>query len=172
MARSTPVKPGSKASPKASAKQAVPRRGSSRGTVTTIAVVFFTALAVTALPLCILLIAGMLPTGVAIVVDRNRKRYLARAVGAMNLAGVLPGALQLWGAGLTFSALHHVIGSPFTWLAMYGAAALGWMVSFAATPVARLVIDAHADETRRRLENRAQALIEEWGEEVTGHKPK
>jgi hypothetical protein len=33
-----------------------------------------------------------------------------------------------------------------------------------------MVIEVKSDETRRRLEARAKALVEEWGDEVTGRK--
>ena len=46
----------------------------------------------------------MLPTGVAVVVDRHRRRYLARTVGAMNLAGVVAGSAANVGGGITSPA--------------------------------------------------------------------
>src|SRR5579863_9261936 len=102
MARSTTAKPAASAPTKAA-----PTRGRGRGGgIATVVVIFITGLAVTALPLCILLLLGMLPTGVAILVDQQRGRYLARAVGAMNLAGMTPAVLHLWTYGLSFGGLH------------------------------------------------------------------
>ena len=48
------------------------------------------ALAVTALPIFIILYGGMLPTIVAFLVDNQPGRYLFRTVGVTNLAGVVP----------------------------------------------------------------------------------
>ena len=88
----------------------------------------------------------------------------------MNLAGVMPGALRMWEAGINFETLREVIENPYNWLVMYGAAAVGWVLYFCVPPVVAMVIEVKADETRRRLEARAKALVDEWGEEVTGRK--
>jgi hypothetical protein len=146
-----------------------PQRGHNRGsTFITVAVILVTALAMTALPLCILVLMGCLPTIVAMLVDRHRRRYLARTVGAMNLAGVLPSALKMWMVGISFHSLLQVINGPANWLVMYGGAAAGWMLYFAVPPIFSMVFQVNVDETQRRLEARAKALVEEWGEEVTG----
>jgi len=144
------------------------QRGGGGGIVMTCAIVIVTVLGVTATPLCILLVAGMLPTGAAALIDRHRARYLARTVGAMNLAGIFPAALRLWEAGLTFSALQAALGSPYIWLMMYGAASIGWLLHSGMPPVVRVIVDLRAEETKRRLEARAKTLVEEWGEEVGG----
>ncbi|HZB90450.1 MAG TPA: hypothetical protein VE397_03345 [Stellaceae bacterium] len=151
-------------------KPARKRRQSSGSIPVTLTVMVIVGLALTALPLCILVVAGLLPTAVAVVVDRHRRRYLARTVGAMNLAGVLPGALQIWTAGISFSSLQQTIDSPYNWLVMYGAAAVGWVLYFCVPPVVAMVIEVRVDESKRRLEARAKALVDEWGEEVTGRK--
>jgi hypothetical protein len=161
MARSTAAKAPDK-------KSGSRQKGGGGGIVATLAVIVFTVLGVTATPLCILLVAGLLPTGAAALIDRHRSRYLARAVGAMNLAGIFPAALRLWEAGLTFSALHATLASPYTWLAMYGAAGIGWLLHLGMPPVVRVLVDYRADEMKHRLEARAKTLVEEWGEEVTG----
>jgi len=159
-ATKTPAKPGT-----------APRRSRNSGSAAiTLTVIFITVLAMTALPLCILVVAGTLPTVVAVLVDRHKRRYLARTVSAMNLAGVLPGALRMWVAGISFSSLQQVTSSPYTWLVMYGAAAVGWLLYFCVPPIVVMIVEVKVDETKRRLEARAKTLVEEWGEEVTGRK--
>jgi hypothetical protein len=160
----------------ASRKAAPNRRGAKPGrrntgsAAITLTVIAVSVLALTALPLCLMLLAGLLPTGVAAVVDRHRRRYLARTVGAMNLAGVAPGALTMWEAGINFTSLQQVIDSPMNWLIMYGAAGIGWVLFFCVPPIVAMVIEVRVDDTKRRLESRAKALVAEWGEEVTGGK--
>lgn len=161
--------------PKASAARAQSRPPQNRGrngggALMTFTVIIITALAMIALPLCILIVAGCLPTIVAVLVDRHRRRYLARTVGAMNLAGVLPGALKMWMVGISFHSLLQVINSPYAWLVMYGGAAGGWLLYFAVPPIVAMAFEVNTDDTRRRLEARAKALIEEWGDQVTGRK--
>jgi hypothetical protein len=167
----TKIKISAKASAKTRAKSGAPQPGPNRGsTFITFAVLLVTALAMSALPLCILVVAGCLPTIVAVLVDRHRRRYLARTVGTMNLVGVLPGALKMWMIGISFHSLLQVINSPYSWLVMYGGAAAGWMLYFLVPPIVAMVFQVNVDETQRRLEARAKALVEEWGEEVTGRK--
>ena len=177
MARSSsttnPVgKPAGKAVPKGTARsRQTPRRArAGNGPLLTLVVIFIMAVAMTALPLAILLLVGTLPTWVAGFVDRHRRYYLARTVGAINLAGVMPGVLRMWEQGITFSNLQMVIGSPYSWLVMYGAAAFGWLLYFCVPPVVGMIVEVRIEDTKRRLEARAKALIEEWGEEVTGRK--
>jgi hypothetical protein len=166
------TKISAKASAKTRAKPGAPQPGQNRGgTFITFAVLLVTASAMSALPLCILVVAGCLPTIVAVLVDRHRRRYLARTVGTMNLAGVLPGALKMWMIGISFHSLLQVINSPYSWLVMYGGAAAGWMIYFLVPPIVAMVFQVNVDEAQRRLEARAKALVEEWGEEVTGRKP-
>ncbi|MGH7124016.1 MAG: hypothetical protein ACREFI_06555, partial [Stellaceae bacterium] len=94
----------------------------------TVVIALVTILAVTALPLCILLMSGLVPTMVAAVVDRYRARYLTRAVGFMNLAGLTPLVVQLWTNGLTMDAVAAALSRPINWLMMYGAAGIGWVL--------------------------------------------
>lgn len=168
-AAKTPAKPRPPVPPPAKPGAAPRRRAKNSGSAfITLTVMVITVLALTALPMCILLVAGLLPTGAAVLIDRHRHRYLARTVGAMNLAGVIPGALRMWEVGVTFASLQQIVGSPYSWLVMYGAAGMGWVLYFCVPPVVGMVIEVRDDETKRRLESRSKLLIEEWGEEVTG----
>lgn len=171
-AKKPPPKPAAPAAKGGAAKRGAgkPRGKNTGGAVITLAVIVISVLALTALPLCILLVAGLLPTVVAVLIDRHKRRYLARTVGAMNLAGVTPGALHLWEAGVTFTSLQEVIGNPYTWLIMYGAAAIGWVLYFCVPPVVAMVMEVKVEEQKRRLDARAKQLVEEWGEEVTGRR--
>ncbi len=168
-AKSPPLKRPAPSKPKSGAAKS--RRGKNTGSAAiTLSIICIVTLALTALPLCLLVVAGLLPTGVAVVVDRHRRRYLARTVGAMNIAGVVPGALRMWEAGITFASLQQVIESPVSWLVMYGAAGIGWVLYFCVPPVVAMVLEVRVDDTKRRLESRTKLLVEEWGEEVTGRR--
>ncbi len=134
----------------------------------TVAITLVTVLAVTALPLCILLLSGLVPTMVATVVDRYRAKYLTRAVGFMNLAGLTPLIVQLWSNGLTMDGVASILSKPINWLTMYGAAGIGWVLFLGMPSLARVFVDIRADQLQRELKARAKQLAEEWGEEVTG----
>lgn len=117
-----------------------------------------------------LIIVGMLPTFVAAVVDRREEKYTAYTVGGFNLCGVLPFLAQLWDRhnGANITALYSLAVNPFVWFAIYGSAAIGWL---AFTWIPRIVIRVSAVRDRQRLAGmmrRQEALIEEWGPEVSG----
>jgi hypothetical protein len=112
----------------------------------------------------------LLPTFVAALVDRQRARYLARAVAATNLAGTVLPALELLRLGISLAGVAHVLGDPVMWLVMYGAAGMGWLLHLAMPPLCRIVIDMRADQLQHRLEQRDAELVKEWGEEVGGER--
>jgi hypothetical protein len=153
---------------RASKKTGTKRPADGRGAVATVVMVVFALLAITALPLCIVLLAGLVPTMVSIVVDRYRARYLTRTVGAMNLAGIAPMIFQLWTHGFAMADALTMLQNPMNWLLMYGAAALGWGLFLAMPQVARIVVDIRADQHQAELKARAKQLVAEWGEDVTG----
>lgn len=134
------------------------------------AVVLLPAIAVL-MPSCILLGLGMAPTIVAYVVDRTREKYLAITVGLLNLCGVLPGLVRLWSEGQTYDVALRVAGNPYTMFMAYGAAAIGWAV-YLALPHFLAHYYATTTATRlRALQERQDALIEIWGEEIAGEPP-
>ncbi len=143
-------------------------RSAKHGASASVAIALVTVLAVTALPLCILLLSGLVPTMVATVVDRYRAKYLTRTVGFMNVAGLTPLIVQLWTNGLTMDAAAAILSRPVNWLMMYGAAGIGWMLFLGMPSLARVFVDIRADQLQRDLRARAKHLVEEWGEEVTG----
>ena len=159
---------------KATPGKAAPAKPNSRrrqvGGAATLAIAAITAVAVTALPMFILFAVGLLPSLAAVVTDRERGHYLARTVGAMNLAGVVPFGIRMWELGISLSTLQQIVTSPYAWLVMYGAAGFGWVLFLGLPQVTAIVLDVQAEQLRSRLEGRAKSLQEEWGEEVTGEK--
>ena len=127
-------------------------------------------LAVTALPLCIVCAAGLAPAIVAGLTDRHPKRYLLRTVAVLNLAGMVLPVMALLHSGLTVASAALVLLDPYRWLWMYGAAALGWLCYLAAPSLAILYVEHRDVRAERELRERTAALVEEWGEEVTGRK--
>jgi hypothetical protein len=144
------------------------KKAPGRGIAITAAIAGMTVLAATALPICILVLAGLVPTMVAALLDRYRAKYLTRTVGAMNAAGLTPLVLQLSTHGLAMAEATRLLSSPFNWLMMYGGAAIGWALFLAMPTLARTIVDVRADQMQRQLKARAEELVQEWGEEVTG----
>ena len=133
--------------------------------------VLATAMAVAALPLCMILAAGLLPTAVAAVVDRLPGRFLARTVGPANLAGAALPVLGLFKTEFSIAGALHILMDPHNWLIMYGAAAIGWGLHWAMPQIAQVILDMIASQAEQRLRRRADQLIGEWGAEVSGNRP-
>lgn len=128
-------------------------------------------LVVVALPLCLVLFAGLAPTITAAITDRHPRRYLLRAIGVLNLAGMIMPIVALLRAGITVIGAATILFDPYQWLWMYGTAALGWLCYLGAPPIARVAVEARAERLDRELQKRADSLVEEWGEEVSGRRP-
>jgi hypothetical protein len=131
--------------------------------MTTGAAILATALAVVALPLCLVLAAGLLPTAVAAMVGRNSRRYLVRAVAPTNLAGTVLPALTLFRTDFSFSGAMHVLADPHNWLIMYAAASVGWFLHWAMPQLANVVLTVNANRAEQRLRRRVEHLVAEWG---------
>jgi hypothetical protein len=118
------------------------------------------------LPTTLVLTVCLLPTLAAWLVDRQPGRPVATAVCLLNLAGSLPGVIEVWINGHTVSAAQWVLADAVTWLAAYGAAAVGWLLFALLPPLLRAY---HARGTARRirqLHKRQEALEKDWGPEV------
>lgn len=152
--------------PRAAASRGARARRAGLGGWLTVGVLLLTAMVVTVLPLCVLLLAGTLPSVVAAMVDRHPRRYLTAAVAILNLAGmVLPG-LTLLKLGMSLAGTQQVLSNGQNWLVMYGAAGIGWVLNAAMLTLARIILGTRDDREERRLVRQAEQLVEEWGAEV------
>ncbi len=124
-----------------------------------------------ALPTMLLLGAGLVPTLVAWIIDRNRDGYAPMAVGMLNLAGLLPSLMGLWTGGHTIATAARIMSDPYTWLFAFGAAAVGWVLVLGLPKVIETALTFRNEAEIKRLENRKAALVEEWGPEVSGGSP-
>jgi hypothetical protein len=117
------------------------------------------------LPTALVLVVGGLPTLVTLVTDRHPRHYLARCVGFLNFAGVIPYLIKIWMHHTTLAAMQ-MLTDPFVWLVMYGAAAIGWIFYLSAPSIAWLQVELTGARRVRILKARQRRLVEEWGEEV------
>jgi len=114
----------------------------------------------------LLILAGMIPTLVAIVTDEDAEKSRAVTVGAMNFAGVVPFLLELWQKGQTMDAAFNIILQANNWLIMLGAAAVGQMILFVVPP---MIVSLTINQTSARYEKINQSieqLKEIWGPDV------
>jgi hypothetical protein len=123
-------------------------------------------LAMTAMPVCILLIAGMIPSITAYVVDRTPRRMLTLTVASLNFAGTVPFCARLWFVPDGMRTLAPMLAEPWVWMVMYLAAAAGWLLHFAMPPIVTLVLERSLDMRKAKYLAIQQRLEAEWGPEV------
>ena len=120
----------------------------------------------TALPTVILLTVGMVPTLVAYIVDQNPMKYASRTVGYLNFCGCLPYALRLWTGDHSVDAVIGILVDPFAWFAMYGSAAVGWLIYYSTPPVVAAWMAVNHEIRQQALKSRQAELTNEWGNTV------
>jgi hypothetical protein len=114
----------------------------------------------------LVLFFGMLPTGVAFVVDSSRGKYAASTVGGMNFAAVFPVLFNLWLHGHSVSAAGAALTDAFAMTAIYAAAAFGWSLHLGVPAIASAIRRATSAAKVARLRMRQQQLVDAWGEDV------
>ena len=135
-----------------------------------ILIVIVGGVAIFTLPTVLILGIGMTPTLAALITDRRKEKYATLCVGCMNFTGVLPFMVELWTDDHSYENAFSLIGDPFTWLVMFGAAAIGWAIYFVAPGIVGMFIAMRADQRIERLKRRQRDLVEEWGPGVAGSK--
>lgn len=129
------------------------------------------AVAVVALPSTVILLVGLLPTMVAVLIDRSKKRTKSLTVGAMNVAGCVPFLIDLWTTANTLENALSVISDPRTIVVIYSAAAIGYLIDWALSGIVATLMVQRAESRRAEIKKRHADLIERWGREVTGEIP-
>jgi hypothetical protein len=117
-----------------------------------------------ALPTTMVLAIGMAPTLGAFFADKTPGRYLTKCVAGMNFAGVIPSLYHLWITGHDLKTASDIVTDLYTWLLMYCAGAMGWLL-FLGLPGAVAVFRS-LNATRRIyvLREKQKLLINEWGD--------
>lgn len=120
------------------------------------------------MPTSVLVLAGLAPTFVAYLIDRDPEKSAALTVGAMNLCGVAPFVVRLWQRGHEMSMTLRMLADPGTWLVMFGAAAIGWLMYFFIPQIVAAVMNLRNQSKIKELEERRSMLVADWGADVMG----
>ena len=139
-------------------------RAGSSGSMIAMAVIGMLMVAVvTALATVPIVLLGMIPTAVAFFVDRNPHKAAAISVAGTNFAGVAPFVAVLWRGPNTLYHSIAILSDVYSWLAMYGAAALGWLLFLALPPIATAILNIFSAQRIAGLEAQQAKLRDEWG---------
>lgn len=121
-------------------------------------------------PTAIVLIAALLPTAAARLIDTSPNRYLTWTILGTNIVGSFYFLHELWSLGEDFGVIAIVLGDAIGWLACFAGAGCGWLMYLAMpAAVAKMAAGQSALRMRRVRRDIAQ-LTEEWGPGVAGEK--
>ena len=119
---------------------------------------------VTLAPATALLLAVLLgPGGVALVLDRQSGRPIARTVLLCSAAACVAPVRALWAAGHTAQASLALLGDVGIVGTAWSAAAAGWLLVELAPVAARVVLETQGRTKGARLRTARAKLAAEWG---------
>lgn len=116
----------------------------------------------------IVYLVGMVPTMVAIFIDRDPRKHASVSVAAMNFAGVSFYLVDFFAGTASFSRALELVSDVFVLAVIYGAAAGGWVMIMAMPPVTAVILTAMAESRIQSLRKEQAELVKNWGEEVAG----
>jgi hypothetical protein len=120
------------------------------------------------LPSAAVIAAGMVPTIAARMIDASAGRRFTLTVGAMNLVGTLYFLDAIWTAGHRLTDIIPVLSDVFGWFCVMVATGAGWMIFGLMPTVVARIAEAQTSVRQRRIRQRQEKLVREWGEAVRG----
>lgn len=114
----------------------------------------------------VILCLGMLPTLVALIIDRTNQKSTTFCVGSINFIGVFPFMMSLWNGDNTYDAAINIVSDIFNLLVMYSSAAFGWFLFLTLPPIISSFVIVLQQRKVAQLRGEQKDLIEEWGTQV------
>lgn len=152
MAKETPAKAGAAPQPK--------------GFKPALLLILLLPVAALMAPLAIVLVAALVPSMVARIVDSGPGRYLTFTVFSFNLIGALYFVHQVLAMGSSLEVAARVLQDSIGWLAALSGAGCGWLLFLAMPPLIAKMAEAQSALRMRRVHRDQTQLINEWGEVV------
>lgn len=114
-----------------------------------------------------LMFFGLLPSFVALIIDRTDGKYATFCVLGLNFSGLFPFLSDVWFGNHSIDGGINVMTDVFSLLIIYGSAAFGWMLYMALPPVVTSFLSVMSQRRVGVLRENQAKIIEEWGESVT-----
>ncbi len=119
----------------------------------------------------LLVCAGLLPTLIALIADRDRHKSMAMTIGFLNLAGVFPFVLELWERGQSMAVALDIVKRPETWVVMLGSAAIGRLLIYAVPPAMAIMAVVRMESRLKTLREASERIKTTWGNDVSTNVP-
>lgn len=117
-------------------------------------------------PMAIVLVAALVPSVVARIVDAGPGRYLTFTVFSLNLVGALYFVHELLTLGNSLDVVAVVLQDSIGWLAAFSGAGCGWLLFLAMPSLVAKMAEAQSALRMRRVHRDQAQLTGEWGEVV------
>jgi hypothetical protein len=117
-------------------------------------------------PMAIVLVAALVPSLVARLVDSSPRHYLTFTVFSLNLVGSLYFVHELLAMGNSLDVLPAVLQDSIGWLAAFAGAGCGWLLFLAMPALIAKLAEAQSALRMRRVHRDQAQLTEEWGQVV------
>jgi len=117
-------------------------------------------------------ILGMLPAIVSVLVDRGSGRFASKTVTACNFVGILPFLFEIGNSYEKTVAAKQIMADSVSWLFIYSAAIIGWIMIWVFPQVSLIIFNIRADMKLSKLRKEQDELLVEWGEELKSKKSK
>jgi hypothetical protein len=111
------------------------------------------------------------PSIVALKLDHEPGRPMARTVLTCGLAGCVQPVLTLWNAGQSLDAAFAIVTDPTMAGIAWSAAAAGWLLTQLAPMGVRAVLEASSLTRATRLRLTRARIAEAWGLEKPAEEP-
>jgi hypothetical protein len=117
-------------------------------------------------PIAIVMVAALVPSVVARIVDSSPNRYLTFTVLGLNLVGSLYFVHRVLTMGNSLEVVVTVLQDSVGWLAALSGAGCGWLLYLAVPPLIAKMAEAQSGLRLRRVHRDQSQLIKEWGDAV------
>ncbi len=113
----------------------------------------------------ILVLFGLLPSLIAMIIDPEKDGCIWKMVTLFNSIGILPYLIKISKSSGSAFVLEIII-NPQTWMVIFTAASIGWILYWIFPQIAVLIKDLKINAKIAKLEKELDDLAKEWGEEI------
>lgn len=118
-------------------------------------------------PIAIVIVAALVPSVVARLVDSSPQRYLTFTVLGLNLVGSVYFVHRVLALGNDLGSAALVLQDSIGWLAALSGAGCGWLLFLGVPPIIAKMAEAQSALRLRRVHKDQAQLVKDWGEVVS-----
>lgn len=114
----------------------------------------------------IFFVLAMIPSILALLIDRGAGRFASKTIVACNLIGVMPFLFELFQVYDRDALSRQFIADYTTWFMVYGFAGIGMILIWMFPQVSMLIYTLRTEIKVMHLQDEQNLLLKEWGEGI------